>query len=181
MKLTTTYQLLRQYDACDGRYDHLKGKLKERGHRGAIPLSLILEVNGLDDALWALVAVPKAQKATRDRRARLFACACAERVLPLYEAKYPEDNCVRSSIECARLFANGEATADKLAAAWAAARAASWVAPWAAASDAARPVASNAAWVASRATAWAAARDVERSWQAERLAWYLDGEPAEVK
>jgi len=167
VKLTTTYQLLRQYDACDGRYDHGKGKLKERGHRGAIPLSLILEVNGLDDALWALVAVPKAQKATRDRRARLFACACAERVLPLYEAKYPEDNRVRSSIECARLFANGEATADKLAAArdaaWAAARAAARDAAWAAARAAAR----DAAWAA----AWAA----ERSWQAERLAWYLDG------
>ena len=145
MRLTTTYQLLRQHGACDGRYDHLKAALKERGHRGAIPLSLILEINGLDDALWALVAVPKAQKVERDRRARLFACDCAERVLPLYEAKYPEDNRVRSSIECVRLFANGEA--NELAAAW----------------DAASAAARDAAW------------DAERKWQQRRLMEYLNG------
>jgi len=157
MKLTTTYQLLRQHDACDGRYDHLKRNLKERGHRGAIPLSLILEINGLDDALWALVAVPRPQKAERDLRARLFACDCAERVLPLYEAKYPEDNHARSSIECARLFANGEATADELAAA------------------------GDAVGDAVGAAAWAAARAAARSWQNALLLRYLDGELGEVE
>jgi len=49
--LTTTYRLLKSHDACYWRYGYLKAELRTRGHKGAIPLSLILETNGLDDAL----------------------------------------------------------------------------------------------------------------------------------
>jgi len=38
--------------------------------------------------------------------ARLFACDCAERVLPIYEAKHPNDIRPRYAIEVARLFVN---------------------------------------------------------------------------
>ncbi len=38
--------------------------------------------------------------------ARLFACDCAERVLPIYEAKHPNDIRPRNAIEVARLFVN---------------------------------------------------------------------------
>ena len=52
-----------------------------------------------------------------DRTARLFACWCAEQVLPLYEKEYPNDDRPRKAIETSRRYANGEATTDELAAA----------------------------------------------------------------
>jgi hypothetical protein len=84
-----------------------------------------------------------------DRNLRLFACDCAERVLPLFEKDHPNDNRPRAAIETARRFANGQATWEEL--------------------DAAR-AAVAAAWAA-----WDAARDDERDWQLQRLAAYLDG------
>jgi len=134
-----------------------------------------------------------------ERTARLFACDCAERVLSLYEAKYPDDGRPRKGIEIARRYAEGKATVEELAAArdaaWAAAeaaalnasraaalnasRAAAWAAAWAATEDASR-AASRAA---SRYAAWAAegaasryARDAERQWQVERLRKILEVE-----
>ena len=82
---------------------------------------------------------------------RLFACDCAEHVLPLYEEQYPEDDRPRRAIETARRYAIGEATADDLAAAGAAARAASWEAA--------------AAGAAHGAASWVS----ERSWQTQLL------------
>jgi hypothetical protein len=87
-----------------------------------------------------------------EKTARMFACDCAARVLHFYERKY-DDPRVRNCIEVARLYANGKATHDDLAAARAAARA--------------------AAWAAARAAAWAAAWDAEGRWQSKRLALYL--------
>jgi len=89
-----------------------------------------------------------------DRTARLFACDCAKRVLPIYEKRYPDDKRPREAINTARRFANGKATKPELAATRAATRAA-----WDAAGDAAR----------------AAARDAERDWQTKRLFEYLGG------
>ena len=84
---------------------------------------------------------------------RLFAADCAEHVLPIYEAAYPDDDRPRRAIEAARAFARGEidevavdAARDAAVAAWAARDA------W----DAARAVAVDA-W-AVRDDAWAAAR-----------------------
>ena len=59
-----------------------------------------------------------------ERTARLFACDCAERVLPVYEKEYPDDKRPREAIETARRYAEGEATKKELAAARAAAGAA---------------------------------------------------------
>jgi len=105
-----------------------------------------------------------------ERTARLFACDCAERVLHLYEARYPDDDRPREAIRVARAFANGAATEDELAAAWAAAWAAGWDAGW----DAARAAARAAAWAAARDAAW----DDEQEWQTARLSEYLHGEAA---
>ena len=82
-----------------------------------------------------------------DRTARLFAADCAERVLHLYESKYPDDSRVRNAIEVARKVANGELDISELA----------------------------AAGDAAGAAAWAAAGDAEREWQQARLFEYLDG------
>ena len=52
------------------------------------------------------------------REVRLFAADCAERVLPIFEAERPEDDRPRKAIVMARRYADGEATAEELAAAW---------------------------------------------------------------
>ena len=79
--------------------------------------------------------------------ARLFACDCAERVLPMFEKQRPSDDRPRKAIETARRYANGEATGDELAAARAAAGAAAWAA--------------------------GATRAAEHKWQTRRLSYYL--------
>jgi len=70
-----------------------------------------------------------------ERTARLFACDCAEHVLPIFEKEYPDDKRPRQSIEISRRFANGEATQEEMAAAGAAARAAASDAAWDAAGE----------------------------------------------
>jgi hypothetical protein len=141
-----------------------------------------------------------------ERSARLFACDCAEHVLPIYERHSGDNSVLRATIAVARRFTIGEAPRDELAAAWDAARAAAWdaagaaawdaaraaawdaagaaarAAAWDAAGAAARAAARAAAWAAARvaawAAAWAAAGDAERVWQTERILYYLNGESA---
>ena len=94
-----------------------------------------------------------------ERTQRLFACDCAERVLPVFERDCPDDTRPRLAIETARLYAVGEATKGELTAAL----------------DAAVVAAGYAAGYAADA-AGAAAWDAERQWQAQRLMQYLRGE-----
>jgi len=113
-----------------------------------------------------------------EKSARLFAADCAERVLPIYEKEYPNDDAPRKAIQAARDYADGKIDKKEMAAAWAAARAAARAAAWAAAWAAARDAAGAAAWAAAGdaawAAVWAAARDAAREWQTERLFWYLE-------
>jgi len=105
---------------------------------------------------------------------RAWACDCAERALE--KAKVTDERSW-NAIKVARLFNEGKATKEELAAAgdaawdaaWAAARAAAWDAAWAAAWDAAWAAARAAAWAAARAAARAAAGDAEIKWQREHL------------
>lgn len=135
-----------------------------------------------------------------ERTQRLFACDCAEDVLPLYECKHPLDDRLHKAIKVARAYAVGEASMKELRLAYIAADDAAEVARGRAASAAAdaavyaasapmadaavRSAADNAAWaaayaeaegtfvVAGKSTAWAA----ERQWQTQRLFQYLRGE-----
>jgi len=111
-----------------------------------------------EDRLWALLQLIK-----DDRVILLFACDCAERALPLFEAERPDDMRPRRAIEVARAYAKGETTLEELRAA----RAAAWDAAWdaAGAARAARAAAGAAAWDA----AWATARDA--AWDAGAAAW----------
>ena len=149
--LTTSLNLLREAGACEDRYKHLLAALggPSIDHDAPIPLSRILDINGLDDCLWALRATPNEQDAERDRKARLFAVWCC-REMPLHDGRKMwdllTDERSRNAVDVAERFANGKATQEELAAAWGAARAA--------ARDAARAAAWDAAWAA----AWAAAR-----------------------
>jgi hypothetical protein len=150
-------------------------------------------VRARDKTVARTARIVRVLETWNERTARLFACDCAERVLPLFGSRRPDDSRPRAAIAIARSFANGEATRDELVAA----RAAAWYAAWYAAWDAegsvvawsaagaaagaaaawsavwaAAGAASDAAWDAARAAASAA----ERQWQAQRLMEYLRGE-----
>ena len=142
MKLHTTFAEIKKHDPCTDGYKKLAenlGGITKYGRDTPITLMQILDSNGVEDAIWSL------RCGMDEKFARLFACDCAEHVLYLFEAKYPNDDRPRKAIEVARRFADGGATTEELAAA----RAAAWEAAW----DAAR----------------AAARGAEQEWQAERL------------
>ena len=127
--LTTTLAQLRKHRSCVRGYNRLVRALKgepftsedeERTthlrftHKGEIPLSFILEANGLDDALWALRA---SNCSARD--ARLLAVAFAREV----EHLMPKAS--HTALDVAEQFANGLATPDELAEACSAAYSAS--------------------------------------------------------
>ena len=178
--ITTTLKKLKAAEACVERYTHLRKSLgNEFLMSTTLPLTKILETNGLEDTLWALEHVVD----SGDKILRLWAADCAEHVLHVYTEKYPNDTRPADAIKAARQYANGEISDAARAAARAAAsdasdvaRAASdaaWVAARAA-SDVARATsdaASDAAWVA-RATS-----DVETTrWQTTSLIQYLNEE-----
>ena len=151
---SVTLESLREAGACISGYNKVVRALQckpfsdednERNsyirfaHKEPVPLISILESNGLDDALWALRCVHNV-----DRDARLFAVWCARQVQHLM----PDPRSL-AALDVAERFANGMATENDLAAAWAAA--------WAAERDAAR--------AAARAAARDAARDAARAAQ----------------
>lgn len=191
--LHTTFNLAKQADACAEGIDKMRAALgPDWPDDKPIPLTLVLQHCGIEDAVWAL----RCTLESNDRLARLFACDCAAHVLPLFEAAHPSDSRPRQAIEVARRFAMGEASNEELNAAWAAAwaaaatdaeaRTAAWA--WAAAATEAAAVTRDAMWEAavwaqdaaaeaaawavasvSRTAAWDAAREAERQWQAARL------------
>ena len=149
----TTLKQLREVNACTERYTFLRKAIGPKyGDKKPITMTQILDLNGMDDCLWA---ISHTQNGAGEKLLRLFACDCAEHVLPIFEKKYPKDARPRECIAVARRYANGEASNEERAAAGAAARAA----------------AGDAAW-AARAAAWAAAGaagDAETKWQVDRL------------
>ncbi len=119
------------------------------------PLSVVIDSNGLDDALWCLRCLPE-----YDREWRLFAVWCARKVQSLMT----DDRSI-SAINVAERFANGNATREELEAARAAAGAAAgaaWAA-WAETGEAAWEAAWTAAWTAAGEAAWTAARTAARA------------------
>src|ERR1700693_1097961 len=136
-KLVTTLKALRAANACTDRYTHLRKALGPKyGDNKPVTMTQILDLNGVDDCLWAIINTQKA-----DRLLRLFACDCAEHVLPIFEKQYPDDKRPRNCIVVSRRFANGEATEAE--------RDAAGDAAWAAARDAAGDAAGDAAWAAA--------------------------------
>ena len=111
MKMTTTLELLHKAEACTGRYRHLREALgMDWPQNRDIDLLQVLELNGLQDALWALKAV----KQDIQREARLMAADFTESVLPQWLVQYPEDTRVAKCIEGVRAYANGNITWQKL-------------------------------------------------------------------
>jgi len=173
--ITTTLNKIRKHSPCEDGWVKLNKFLgSDYGKDASVKFSQILESNGLDDALWCLRSIcPEHEK-----EVRLFAVDCAERVLPIYEKKYPNDSRVRDCIEATKKYLNDEITLEELrvfrVAAYAAAYAAD--ADAYAAADAAAVAAENdaayaayAAAVAAAADAAAYARKKEREAQAKML------------
>jgi len=170
--ITTTLNKIRDHSPCQEGWGKLLKHLgKTKADDEPLPFAVIVESNGLDDALWCCRTAPE-----RDREWRLFAVWCARRVQHLMI-----DPRSVAALDVAERFARGEATVEELAAArdaaWDAVRAAAraaaggaaWYAVWAAVWAAAGDAAWDAAWDAAGVAAWAAAEDAVRAAQTKRF------------
>lgn len=116
--LHTTLNLLRRAGACGTGYRKLAkslGGVTRCGCDTPIPLSAVIDSNGLDDALWCLRATIEPS----DAFSRDFACDCADSVASLLT-----DERSIAAIAVARRHALGQATDNDLDAARAATSAA---------------------------------------------------------
>ena len=153
--MQTTLRKIRAASPCGMRLENGQrfGYLKLRHHLGKgygddtpINIATILDSNGLDDALWCLRAVDG-----HAREMRLYAVWCARQVQSRLE-----DQRSLTALDVAERHANGAASNDELAAAWAAAWGARANAAYAARANAAAYDATYTAYDAAYA-AWAAA------------------------
>jgi hypothetical protein len=183
--LYTTFALAKKADACGSRgtpYTESYGKMADAlggiakyGKDTLIPLTKVIEVCGLQDALWALRCTTTDSTVIRVT----MDCDCAERVLPIYEKKYPGDMRVRHCIETTREYLVGKATKEEIEWAARSAEMAAWSAESAAGSaawSAARSARSAAwsTWSAAWAVAMWAARSVEIEWQTKHFIELLE-------
>ena len=169
---TVSFETIMSWKPCLA-FPEVRIKRLMRG-RKALSVADILRMRSITrrDKLWAVLR----NEFFGDRELRLMACDFAERVLPMFEAKYPDDNRPRKAIEVSRRFAVDEATAEELECARSAARSAAGYAAWCAAMCAvyaAKSAACRAAEAASRRAARRAARYAVRSAaeSAARSAW----------
>jgi hypothetical protein len=164
--MRTTLNKIRAHSPCrDGWEDLLRGLGKTAADDEPLWIDQILNINGVDDALWCLRAVENC-----DREIRLYAVWCARRVQHLMTDPHSI-----AAFDVVERYARGEASDAELEAALglavvaAVAEAAASSAAWAAYTTAARSVDAAAAEAAvAMAAAWPA-RDTERAAQAEEL------------
>lgn len=110
--IATTLNRIRACGPCkDGWKKLLAGLGKTEADDEPLPYARIVEINGIDDALWACRAEPQ-----YDRDWRIFAIWCARTAI-----KYTDDYRSVSAVCIAERYARGMATKDQLAAATAAA------------------------------------------------------------
>ena len=117
--MRTTLNAIREHNPRPDGWRKLLAYLgKTEADDEPLSLLMILDSNGLDDALWALRAVEG-----YDREKRLYAIWCARQVEHLLT-----DQRSRDALEVAERFARGRASREELAAARGAARDAAWAA-----------------------------------------------------
>ena len=157
--ITTTLNRIRESGPCaDGWEKLLKHLGKTQADDEVLPFSVIVESNGIDDALWCCRAEPQYAKEWR-----LYAVWCARQVEHLMT-----DERSRNALNVAEQYANGQATDEEFASAWDAAWAAASAAR--AAASAASAAAWAAAWAAAGVAAWAAAWDAAGAAAGDELA-----------
>ena len=161
---TTLNRIRAQHPCANGWSRLLAGLGKTKADDEPLPYARVVEINGFDDAIWAFRAEPHYNKEWW-----LFAVWCARQVEHLIK-----DGRICNALNVAERYANGQATNEELAAAWAASNAASYAARSAAlaASYAER----DAAWAASnaaRSAAWATSyAEEDAAWAASNAASY---------
>ena len=147
--ITTTLHRIREHSPCTEGWRKLLAHLgKTKADDEPLPFAVIIDSNGLDDALWCCRAEPQHAKEWR-----LFAVRCARRVQHLMTDPRSVD-----ALDVAERHANGQATDSEFAAAG--------VAAWVAARVAARDAAGAAARAAARAAAGDAADAADAAWDA---------------
>ena len=110
--ITTTLNEIREHGPCAPGWEILLKHLgKKKADYEPIDLLTILDSNGLNDCLWCARATHG-----HDRLWRLYAVWCARKVQHLMN----DDRSI-AALDVAERFANGNATADELAEAWASA------------------------------------------------------------
>ena len=181
--LYTTLAAIRAHSPCQSGWTRLLGHLgKTKADDEPLALSVVLESNGVADALWCLRACDGAEIF-----ARRFALDMAKRVYPIWHAKHSKDACVKNCIAMTGMYLRGKATKEELIEARYAATDATVrvfgrqsadaayaaYAAYAAAATDATDAATYAALVARAADAAAA----ERKWQARHLAACLRAWP----
>ena len=103
---TTTLNAIRACSPCEeGWVRLLEGLGKTKADDEPVAFSRILDINGLDDALWCCRAAPQ-----YDREWRLFAVWCARQVQHLMK-----DPRSVAALDIVERYANGEASAEELA------------------------------------------------------------------
>ena len=108
MKIST--KILKEMRACESGFDRFKSV-----HGDAEILfsdCIKSESNTMQDYCWFIRKQSLNDAHTIDLQ--LLAIEFAERVLPIFESKYPEDNRPRVAIETAKLYLSGESTLDIL-------------------------------------------------------------------
>lgn len=145
----TTLNDIRAKHPCATGWSKLLAHLgKTQADAEPLALATILEANGIEDAVWALRALP----ADAAREIRLFAVSCARQVQHLMT-----DPRSLKALDVTERFANGDATANELEEAHRAAAAAVAYAAADAAACAAYAAPADAAADAAYAAAYAAA------------------------
>ena len=115
--MQTTLNKIREHRPCkEGWATLLKGLGKTSPDDEPLRMVMILEINGLDDAIWALRAVEG-----KEREMRLFAIGCAREV-----QHSMTDKRSLAALDVGERYANGLASVDELHAANAAAVDAAW-------------------------------------------------------
>ncbi len=127
-----------------------------------LPFSTIIQAVGVRAAYNCLDSLAEEHKPAI---LRLMADV-AERVLPVFEKKYPDDKRPREAIQAVRDFADGKITEEELEvkkeAAWIAANDISRKSGWDDARHNARAAAWTVAWAAAWGDPWIAAREIAR-------------------
>ena len=108
--ITTTLRAIREQEPSSDLLEKLIKNLNGMSEDEPLKFSTIVESNGIEDALWCLRSLPDEHLPA----IRLLAADIAERVLHIYEEKFPDDKRPREAIKAARDFANGKIDKDQL-------------------------------------------------------------------
>jgi len=92
---------LRHGDNCG--WDKLTAGLGTRCLETEVTIKQILEINGVQDAFWAL-------RCWDCEKYCILLTDVAESVLPIFETRFSDDNCRRTAIEAIRKYAKNEIT-----------------------------------------------------------------------